>query len=61
MMSGRLKRKEKKKEGEGGGKEKGETAIFSFRASTNFFYSYSDLAGEPCRTSRYMLVFSENL
>ena len=25
------------------------------------FYSYSDLAGEPCRTSRYMLVFPENL
>ena len=21
------------------------------------FYSYSDLAGEPCRTSRYMLFF----
>ena len=25
------------------------------------FYSYSDLAGEPCRTSRYMLFFPENL
>ena len=25
------------------------------------FYSYSDLAGEPCRTSRYILFFPENL
>ena len=23
------------------------------------FYSYSDLAGEPCRTSRYILFFSQ--
>ena len=25
------------------------------------FYSYSDLAGEPCRSSKYRLVDSENL
>ena len=26
-----------------------------------YFYSYSDLAGEPCRASKYRLVDSENL
>ena len=35
--------------------------IFSEGYSFILFYSYSDLAGEPCRTSRYILFFPENL